>query len=113
MDAKLADSNSSAAKKAVRISNVKSYLDKPTQELVSWILDKDMFNQAMSDQKIDTAKCPLGAIKKAQVDKGAGVLSQINDLLTTGKKDGAGDVCPFLVDFWTTFERRMLGKTGG
>jgi len=90
MDAKLADSNSSAAKKAARISNVKSYLDKPTQELVSWILDKDMFNQAMSDQKIDTAKCPLGAIKKAQVDKGAGVLSQINDLLTTGKKDGAG-----------------------
>ena len=73
-----------------KAAKLPSKLDSTTQDLVQWILDADMFKSAMADFKIDTQKCPLGAITKNQVAKGYEVLQQIDQLLTTGKVDGKG-----------------------
>lgn len=87
MSAAAVKAQAAAAAKAAKIP---SKLDKATQDLVSWILDADMFKSAMQTFKIDTNKCPLGAITKNQVAKGFDVLTKIDQLLNTGKIEGKG-----------------------
>jgi len=74
MSAAAVKAQAAAAAKAAKIP---SKLDKATQDLVSWILDADMFKSAMQTFKIDTNKCPLGAITKNQVAKGFDVLTKV------------------------------------
>jgi poly [ADP-ribose] polymerase len=82
-----APTGAAPAKKApsAKQSKVKSKLDAPTQDLVSWILDADMFKSAMASFEIDVKKCPLGAITKHQVDKGFKVLQALDKELQKKK----------------------------
>ena len=71
------------------ISNSKSSLPIPTQELLSMVLDKDMFKSAMSELKLDMnalAKLPLGVLNTEQISKGLDALKQIEQILSVPSK---------------------------
>lgn len=54
-----------------------SQLDPVTRELVELIFSEDMFKSAMADMELDVKKMPLGALSKAQVQKGYDVLAEL------------------------------------
>ncbi len=64
-----------------------SKLAKETQELISMIFDKDMFNNALKTYDIDVKKMPLGKLSKNQIAKGFEVLEEIEDELKNPKKN--------------------------
>jgi poly [ADP-ribose] polymerase len=76
--------NSKDKKAKEKASTAKSKLDSQTQDLVSWILDEDMFKSQMAELDFDVNKCPLGALTKAQVKKGYAVLADLDKALKKG-----------------------------
>lgn len=68
----------SPAKKAKHEGGAtQSRLDPTTRELVELIFSEDMFKSAMADMDLDVKKMPLGALSKAQVQKGYDVLAEL------------------------------------
>ncbi len=64
-----------------------SKLARETQELISMIFDKDMFNSALKTYDIDVKKMPLGKLSKNQIAKGFEVLEEIEDELKKPRKN--------------------------
>ncbi|KAJ8603157.1 hypothetical protein CTAYLR_004590 [Chrysophaeum taylorii] len=62
-----------------------SSLDSRTKEFVSLIFNEDVFASAMADLEIDAKRLPLGALSKAQVQRGRDVLVRLKAVVGTKK----------------------------
>ncbi len=54
-----------------------STLDAKTQELITFIFDKNMFTNVMTQLKVDTKKLPLGALTKQGIQAGLDALAEL------------------------------------
>uniref|UniRef100_F1KUX9 Poly [ADP-ribose] polymerase n=1 Tax=Ascaris suum TaxID=6253 RepID=F1KUX9_ASCSU len=63
----------------------KSKLPKSIQEIISMIFDVDAFNEALREFEIDLDKMPLGRLSKCQIDNAYKVLTELQDLITSGE----------------------------
>jgi poly [ADP-ribose] polymerase len=75
-----ASSSSSSSSTVAMIA--KCALEAKTKDFVDLIFDEDMFKSAMRAMNIDIAKLPLGALSKAQLDRGFDALALIEQALS-------------------------------
>ncbi|XP_013790315.1 poly [ADP-ribose] polymerase 3-like [Limulus polyphemus] len=62
-----------------------SSLDKPTQDLLKFIFDEDMFKETMENFDIDVKKMPLGKLSKQQISKGFDSLLEVEEAIKNKK----------------------------
>lgn len=56
-----------------------SALDPTTQELITFIFDKNMFTNVMTQLKVDTKKLPLGALTQKAIQAGLDALAELEN----------------------------------
>lgn len=71
--------------KKLSMSNIKSKLHTPVQDLIKLLFDVDMMKKAMLEFDLDTEKMPLGKLSPKQIRSAMNILNEIAALV----KDGA------------------------
>ena len=66
-----------------KVSVPPSKLDKRVQELIKFILDVNIFNDALEEFNIDSKKMPLGKLSKTQIMRGFKILKEIEEALSS------------------------------
>ncbi|KAI4895724.1 hypothetical protein NFI96_019887, partial [Prochilodus magdalenae] len=74
-------------------------LDSPTQRLMKFIFNNDMFKEAMESMNLDIKKMPLGKLSKQQIAKGFEALEKIEEALE--KKSNASMLEELTSKFFT------------
>lgn len=67
--------------KKLELSQSKSKLAKPIQELISMIFDIESMKKALIEFEIDMTKMPLGKISKKQIEQAYGILTEVQDMM--------------------------------
>ncbi|XP_072540673.1 protein mono-ADP-ribosyltransferase PARP3 [Salminus brasiliensis] len=62
-------------------------LDEPTQRLIKFIFNNDMFKEAMENMNLDIKKMPLGKLSKQQIAKGFEALEEIEEAIKKKSND--------------------------
>lgn len=99
-------SAAAAAGKAVKPCE----LDPKTKSLVDLIFDEDMFKSAMSSMNIDPVKLPLGALSRAQIERGFDALEKIEEEIDGSANRAA--LMELTSDFYTVIPH-AFGRSRG
>ncbi len=67
--------------KKLSMTESKSKLAKPIQELITMIFDIESMKKAMVEFEIDMTKMPLGKISKKQIEQAYGILTEVMNLI--------------------------------
>ncbi|KAK1796545.1 hypothetical protein P4O66_009581 [Electrophorus voltai] len=62
-------------------------LDDPTQRLIKFIFNNDMFKEAMENMNLDIKKMPLGKLSKQQIAKGFEALEKLEEAIKNKSKE--------------------------
>ncbi|KAG9277107.1 poly ADP-ribose polymerase 3 [Astyanax mexicanus] len=62
-------------------------LDDPTQRLIKFIFNNDMFKEAMENMNLDIKKMPLGKLSKQQIAKGFEALEEIEEAIKNKSRE--------------------------
>eukprot|EP00037_Helgoeca_nana_P032037 m.411830 g.411830 ORF g.411830 m.411830 type:complete len:617 (+) comp28747_c0_seq1:1808-3658(+) len=84
--AALTAATSTSGAPAPSVKFEKSALDADTLDLMSLIFDEDVARQAMKAMNIDPNKLPLGALSRAQIDRGHDALEELKSAVKSKMK---------------------------
>lgn len=74
--------------KKLTMSNIKSNLEAPVQDLIKMLFDVDMMKKAMLEFDLDTEKMPLGKLSSKQIRAAMNVLKDISELIQNNESSG-------------------------